>query len=576
MSNPEQDMCATEIPQKCQVLVIGGGPGGSYAASALSREGIDVVLLEADGFPRYHIGESMLASMRHFLRFIDLDTKFDAYGFTKKVGAAFKLNGQKREGFTDFLAAGGPENYAWNVVRSEADDLMFRHAGECGTHIFDRVKVTEISFEPVNSSASPDAKCEYSGKRPVSASWIRKGPSSTPSSDPENENSSKGEKKGTIAFDYLVDASGRAGILNTRYLKNRTYNQGLKNVASWGYWRDAGVYACGTERENVPFFEALKDESGWAWLIPLHNGTTSVGIVMNQEIATAKRKAVSPSPSSREFYLEQLKLAPSLLAILHSEPATLISDIKSASDYSYSSSSYSLPNARIVGDAGCFIDPYFSSGVHLALTSALSAATTICASLRGDCEEKQAARWHDVKVGTSYTRFLMVVLSAYRQIRRQTEPVLADFDEDNFDRAFAFFRPIIQGTADVNSKLSQDVLSKTLDFCAHAFEPTLPEDREAVLKKLNGSASKTISNGHTKGHANGLANGHTYDKKSNGDINPEPSLSEEDIRILRHIRAREMMRTEDTMHVGSFYTDVIDGYIVRGVRGSLGLRKLDG
>ena len=80
------------IPNRCTVLVVGGGPAGSYAAAALAREGVDTVLLEADVFPRYHIGESMLPSIRHFLRFIDLDSKFDSYGFVNKVG------------FTSFMA----------------------------------------------------------------------------------------------------------------------------------------------------------------------------------------------------------------------------------------------------------------------------------------------------------------------------------------------------------------------------------------------------------------------------------------------------------------------------------------
>jgi flavin-dependent dehydrogenase len=73
------------IPESCTVLVVGGGPGGSYAASALAREGVDVVVLEADHFPRYHIGETMLASLRHHLRFIDLEKTFDDYGFCHKV-----------------------------------------------------------------------------------------------------------------------------------------------------------------------------------------------------------------------------------------------------------------------------------------------------------------------------------------------------------------------------------------------------------------------------------------------------------------------------------------------------------
>ena len=110
-----------------------------------------------------------------------------------------------------------------------------------------------------------------------------------------------------------------------------------------------------------------------------------------------------------------------------------------------------------------FIDPFFSSGVHLAMTGALSAAASICASIRGDCKEREAARWHSSRIAVSYTRcvsfvqwftrlgvlkvygagwrFLVVVLSAYKQIRAQSVNVLSDVSEDNFDKAFAFLRP---------------------------------------------------------------------------------------------------------------------------------------
>lgn len=199
------------VPTKCTVLVIGGGPAGSFAAASLAREGIDVVMLEADQHPRYHIGESLLPSIRHFLRFIGADDKFKSFGFMNKNGAAFKLNRSQPPAYTDFIAANGPDGHSWNVVRSQADEILFRHAEECGAHVFDCTKVADIQFE------DPAAGSDDPVGRPVSVTWSRKADGST----------------GTVDFEYLVDASGRHGLISTKYLKNRKFNQGLKNIANW-------------------------------------------------------------------------------------------------------------------------------------------------------------------------------------------------------------------------------------------------------------------------------------------------------------------------------------------------------
>ncbi|RDW81828.1 aromatic-ring hydroxylase-like protein [Coleophoma cylindrospora] len=486
------------IPEKCTVLVVGGGPGGSYAASALAREGINTVLLESDVHPRYHIGESMLPSLRHFLRFIDCDETFLQHGFTKKVGAAFSLNQANYEGYTDFIAEGGPNHYTWNVIRSEADELLFRHAAKSGANAFEGVKVNSVEFV---SSTSPNSKLG----RPVSASYTRK-------LDGTN---------GVINFDYIIDASGRVGILNTKYLKNRMYNQGLKNVANWAYWRATGKYGEGTPRENSPYFEALTDESGWAWFIPLHNGTHSVGVVMNQEKMTKKKTA--SSLSTEALYRSSLKLVPRLNGYLTG--GEMVTEVKSASDYSYNSSSYAFPYGRVVGDAGCFIDPFFSSGVHLAITSALSAATTICAAIRGDCDEDTAGAWHSTKVKEGYSRWLLVVLSAYEQMCNQGEQVLSDFGEDNFDRAFNFFKPIIQGTADVSTKLTQAEFSSALNFVVKAF-----------------------------------------DRKGQSDL-----TSEQERKAFDEIRKTQSQNMDN---IQSFTMDVIDGRLPRLSTGKLGLNSV--
>ena len=155
-------------------------------------------------------------------------------------------------------------------------------------------------------------------------------------------------------------------------------------------------------------------------------------------MANEKKKELGRTSTS-DFSQQCLQMAPRISELLSA--AELISDIKSASDWSYTASTYHLTNARICGDAGSFIDPLFSSGVHLAITGGLSAATTIAASIKGNCSEKTAGSWHSKKTVESYTRFFLAVSSATKQIREQHEPVIQDMDENGFQRAFDLFRP---------------------------------------------------------------------------------------------------------------------------------------
>jgi flavin-dependent dehydrogenase len=118
--------------------------------------------------------------------------------------------------------------------------MLFRHAGESGAKIFDGVKVNSVEFvEGHAGNVQKDSDLPDIG-RPVSATWS------------QNDGTS-----GTINFGYLVDASGRAGIVSTKYMKNRKYNKGLKNIANWAYWEGAEPYGVGTPQEGQPYFEAL-------------------------------------------------------------------------------------------------------------------------------------------------------------------------------------------------------------------------------------------------------------------------------------------------------------------------------
>ncbi|KAI3320789.1 FAD/NAD(P)-binding domain-containing protein [Xylariaceae sp. AK1471] len=516
------------IPLQTSVLVVGGGPGGSYAATLLAREGVDVVVLEADEFPRYHIGESMLPTLRFFMRLIDLEEEFERHGFEKKYGATFKIT-DKKEAYTNFAATLGPGGYTWNVVRSESDELIFRHASKSGAKTFEMTKVDSITFEPFEQDGF-DAEVRLANPgRPVSANWSRK--------DGTN---------GTIKFDYIIDASGRFGLMSTRYLKNRRFNRGLKNIANWAYWKGAKRFKPGCENENSPFFEALTGETmnGWAWSIPLHGGTLSCGIVARQDLFFSKKTA--SGLEGKAFYKEYLKLSPQIYAMLSgAEP---VSDIKQASDWSYSASAYAGPHFRLVGDAGCFVDPYFSSGVHLALSSGLSAAITVQASRRGQCDERAAAKWHTTKVTERYTRFLLLVMTILRQLRMKEAQILSKAEEEGFDMAFEMFQPVIQGTADTETEDArvQKTAADGVDFALSSFEIT-PEKQQAVIHKVEQAQTS-----------------------------PEvlEKLSPEEIHILGSIVVRTFQHVQDEKNLLENFTgETIDGLTASITRGDLGLFK---
>ncbi|KAK1142976.1 hypothetical protein N8T08_007217 [Aspergillus melleus] len=337
----------------------------------------------------------MLPSFRHFLRYIGLDQKCVSHGF--KHGAAFRLASIKQEGCnyvsapmsttineidtdahdldTDFISAGEPDNYTWNLVRSEADHLLFQHARECGARAVDGIRVDALQFTHADApGADSHSYCESLGfTRPVSATYTRKSDGRT----------------GSINFQYVVDASGRARMINTKCRKDHQYSKMLKNTAHWTYWSGTEMYAVGTSCENSPYFEAL------------HGLPNRLRVdLRNQKIGNARKVYFPAEGSTRDFYMSSLRQGPNIPDMLSS--AKCETSVRSAPDYSYSSA---IPYARVVGDAGCFIDPFFSSGVHLALTA-----------LRGDCDEETAAAWHSTKVADVNMRFPLVVLSAYRQM----------------------------------------------------------------------------------------------------------------------------------------------------------------
>lgn len=413
---------------RATVAVIGGGPGGAVAAAALAREGIEVALFERETFPRYHIGESLLTAVIPILEFLGCAEQVEAHGFVRKHGGFFTLQQGAPPGHIDFRKVSA-HGHSYQVIRSEFDHLLLRHAAASGAAVHEGTAVTGV---------------EFAGARPIALTWRR---------------SDRGE--GRTEFEHLIDASGLQGLVATRYLRNRTFQEAFANVAVGGYWRGHTPYRTpdGRVQSGEFFMEALADGSGWTWAIPLHDGTLSVGVVVHRDHYRGLRAALGDNEA---VYAERLTRSPEVAAMLAG--ARRDGDVKAWQDFSYIAGSFAGPGLRLVGDAAAFIDPLFSSGVHMAMLGALSAAASIAAELRGEVEAAAAARFHDACVRKAYTRFSVIVAGMYKQIRRQDTTVLYGVEGADFRRAFDVVMPVLGGAAELGVVVPPEVLGRAVDF----------------------------------------------------------------------------------------------------------------
>jgi flavin-dependent dehydrogenase len=431
----------TTIPETSRILVIGGGPAGASAATLLARQGYEVTVLERDYFPRYHIGESLLPSVLEILDLMGLREQMENSGFVKKHGAFLEW-GSERWGL-NFGELGEGRTHAFQVERADFDKMLLDHAARCGVQVFEGVEVQSL---------------ECDGDRPRAANWAMK----AQAEGQVNGRARDIAASGRIAFDYLIDASGRAGVMATKYLQNRKYHKIFQNVAVWGYWKGTDRMVTGREGDIA----VGSVENGWIWAIPLRDDTTSVGLVMHRD-TVVKRGAAS----LEQLYFDALDESPIIKRAI--APGRLESKLHTEQDYSYASQVFSGPGFFMAGDAAAFLDPLLSSGVHLATYSGLLAAASIGSTIRGEVDEAEAAQFFEKCYRQAYLRFL-VFLSAFYDVGRKKESYfweaqrLTEDDAETKDLNGAFLKLVtgVKDMADAKTnahRLVLDTMTKRID-----------------------------------------------------------------------------------------------------------------
>ena len=350
--------------------VIGGGPGGSSAATALAQRGCRVVLLERERFPRFHIGESQLPWSNEVFRALGAHESIAAAGFVEKWGASFRTADGAHDQHADFAAAvETPAPQTFQVLRETFDDLLLRHSAKSGVDVREGHRVVDLAFEAEGVTVA--------------------------FADGE-------DVERTMRVGVVVDASGRAGLVVKRFARHAR-DPLLLNIAVHAQYE--GIpRPTGRRAGDIRMF--TRPDMGWLWLIPLSSTVISVGAVIPRTVHL--REAKPTAEESLAHYLDATPAAVPLFA-----EARRVSPARFDADYSYLATRMAGDRWVAVGDAAAFLDPIFSTGVLLAMQGGLDVAEAIDTGLRGGDLSARVFGGYERDVRTRYHHFRRFAVGFY-------------------------------------------------------------------------------------------------------------------------------------------------------------------
>lgn len=363
------------------VVIIGGGPGGSTAGTLLSKAGKKVLLLEKEIFPRFRIGESLLPFGNEVFEELGVWTKLEQGGFTPKNGAEF-VTGNSTRTNRIWFAKGLLTDYTqtFQVERSRFDDLLLKHSRESGCEVREGCIVQSVSFHP------DGAQVAYK----------------------------QGDAVRNIECRWVVDASGRDTFLGRHLKVPRKDPKLTRKIATYAHFH--GVYR--NPGEAAGHITIVRLKGGWFWIIPLDAKKTSVGLV--QPVENLKKAGGCAEDVFLRTVSENAETA------FRMKNAERVNEFRTTSDYTYRYTIAAGPRWLLAGDAGGFVDPIFSSGVMISMkTASLASRMILEADSRGRALFPGEIR--------KYTRRVFAMMDVYLDMIKNF------YDDDGFE---VFINPV--------------------------------------------------------------------------------------------------------------------------------------
>jgi flavin-dependent dehydrogenase len=342
-------------------IIIGGGPAGSTAATLLSRKGYDVVVLEKEKFPREHVGESLLPFSYHLFEDLGILDTIKA-NFIRKPGVQFlNIDGSSKSTYCFRHVIEDESHLSFHVPRAKFDDILLRHSEKHGAVVHEEHKVVEVNLALKDNLAEI---CTLD----------------------------KQGKEHRFVARQVIDASGQFAVL-AKHLGSKKPYDNLDRIAFFKHWHfdvlpeahDEGVI------QIVYLGEAKR---GWFFLIPLDKHNISVGIVLDGQYTKAKQQELMAAGDKKwqeTLYLQEIAASPHVQGMIDDKGATAMHQVMSNGDYSYYSDIRYGDNFTLIGDACAFLDPIFSSGIHIGMKSAFLVADALDEKMKhGDMKNNKS------------------------------------------------------------------------------------------------------------------------------------------------------------------------------------------